>query len=192
MTSALAVAAVTAVIRNLLDGRLITRGVTANLGGVTVSALPPDRVPIGADERSQLNIFLHRLTPNSSWRSARSTSNSRSSQYRPLAIDLHYLVTAYGEQDFHAEILLGHAMQVLQEIPVLSRDAIRDALTAVAPTDGTAIVSSGRAVLGQSNLADQLDEISISPEFLNSDESSRLWSALQAYRVSSVLITGDN
>ena len=194
MSSALAVAAVTAVLRSLLDDRLIARGVTANLGGVTVSALPPDRIPIGADERSQLNLFLHRLTPNSSWRSARPSS---ASTRPPLALDLHYLVTAYGEQDFHAEILLGHAMQLLQDNPVIGRETIREVLTAVAPAGGAGLVSSGRAALADSSLADQLEQIAICADFLSSDESSRLWSALQAryrpsvaYRVSTVLIHG--
>lgn len=194
MSSALAVAAVTAVLRSLLDDRLIARGVTATLGGVIVSALPPDRIPIGADERSQLNLFLHRLTPNSSWRTARPTS---ASARPPLALDLHYLVTAYGEQDFHAEILLGHAMQLLQESPVIDHARIRDVLNAVAPVGSAGLVSSGRAALADSSLAEQLEQISICAEFLSSDESSRLWSALQAryrpsvaYRVSTVLIHG--
>src|SRR5689334_6430427 len=117
MTSALAVAAVTAVLRNLLDERLIASGVASSLGGVTVSALLPDRIATGGDEHSQLNLFLHRLTPNSSWRTTRATSGAGTRP--PLALDLHYLLTAYGEQDFHAEILIGHAIQLLHERQLL-------------------------------------------------------------------------
>ena len=51
-------------------------------------------------------------------RRARSTSP-------PLALDLHYLLTAYGSADFQAEILLGYAMHLLHERPVLDRAAIR-------------------------------------------------------------------
>ena len=39
----------------------------------------------------------------------------------PLALDLHYLLTAYGADDLDAEILLGYAMQLLHETPVLTR-----------------------------------------------------------------------
>src|SRR5437660_7926311 len=125
MSSALGIAAVTAVLKNLLDNRLIEQGVAASLGDVSVSALPPDRIPTGADERSQLNLFLYRLTPNSGWR-GRTTADGNGNGAptrgaaqavgpRPLALDLHYLVTAYGEQDLQAEILLGYAIQTLHE-----------------------------------------------------------------------------
>ena len=46
----------------------------------------------------------------------------------PLALDLHYLLSVYSGGDLHAEILLGYAMQLLHEMPVLTRDAIRTAL----------------------------------------------------------------
>ena len=50
----------------------------------------------------------------------------------PLALDLHYLLTAYGSVDLNAEILLGFAMDLLNETPMLSRDTIRRSLS---PTD---------------------------------------------------------
>ena len=46
----------------------------------------------------------------------------------PLALDLHYIITAYGRADFQAEILLGYAMHLLHERPMLDREAIRRAL----------------------------------------------------------------
>src|SRR2546423_8323610 len=123
MSSALGIAAVTAVLKNLLDNRLIEQGVAASLGDVSVSALPPDRIATGADERSQLNLFLYRVTPNTGWRrssvslgdshNGQNGRNGRDGEAKrappaPLALDLHYLLTAYGEQDFQAEILLGY------------------------------------------------------------------------------------
>ena len=48
----------------------------------------------------------------------------------PLALNnLHYLLSAYSGGDLHAEILLGYAMQLLHEMPVLTRAAIRTAPT---------------------------------------------------------------
>ncbi|MGZ8323641.1 MAG: Pvc16 family protein, partial [Rhodoplanes sp.] len=46
----------------------------------------------------------------------------------PLALDLHYVMIAYGRADFQAEILLGYGMHLLHERPVLDRAAIRRAL----------------------------------------------------------------
>ena len=53
------VAAVTAVLKDLLHNGIIDRDLTSSVGDVTVSALPPDRVVTqGQPETSQLNLFL--------------------------------------------------------------------------------------------------------------------------------------
>jgi hypothetical protein len=43
----------------------------------------------------------------------------------PLALNLHYLVTAYGKDELNGEILLGRTMQILHETPVPTRQAVR-------------------------------------------------------------------
>src|SRR5262245_57015895 len=207
MSSALAIAAVTAVLKSLLDNCLIRHGGAAGLGDVTVSALPPDRIPLGTEERSQLNLFMYRVTPNSAWRPrARGepgrgapVAASRGSPGRaPLALDLHYLLTAYGEQDLQAEILLGFGMQVFHAAGVMPRDTIRSALNGPVPGGAPSVVPPARAALTASTLADQVEEVTITPEFISPDDSSKLWSTLQAhyrpstaYRVSAVLIEAD-
>lgn len=195
MSSALAIASMTYVLKNLLDNRLIQSGVTASVGEVTVTALPPDRVTTGSDERSQINLFLYRVTPRTTWRGPRiGIGESPPADARPsLALDLHYLVTAYGERDFQAEILLGCVMQLLMDTPVLTREVIRGALAADAPgTSGTA-----HELFAASGLADQDAEITVVPEFLSTEEVSKLWSALQAkyrpsaaYKVSAIVVDG--
>ena len=116
MTSALALASVTAVLKDLLENGLARGGVTSKIGGDTsVSALPPDRISAGAEEKAQLNLFLYSVTANTRLRSQRVADTSSP---RPLALDLHYLLTAYAAQDFQTEILLGHALQLLHETPV--------------------------------------------------------------------------
>ena len=69
MSNALAIAGVTAVLKDLLNNGLIDHNVTGAVGGnVTVTALPPDRVVApGAQEGNQLNLFLHQVTPNAGW-----------------------------------------------------------------------------------------------------------------------------
>ena len=70
MTTTLAIAAITAVLKHLLENGLAESDVTASIGGdVIVSALPPDRATTGADERAQLNVFLYQATPNTGLRS---------------------------------------------------------------------------------------------------------------------------
>jgi hypothetical protein len=198
VTSALGLAAVTAVLRDLLTNGLIDNAVADTVGDVTVTALPPDRVkPSDATaDKSQLNVFLYHVTPNTGWRNvglpSRGERGERTSN-PPLALDLHYLLTAYGAKDFHAEILLGYGMHVLHETPVLVRDAIRKALTP-SPVNGNGLPPPFES-LSTSELADQVEQIKITPEFLGTEEMSKLWSAFQthyrptaAYMASVVLV----
>jgi Pvc16 N-terminal domain len=181
MSTALAIAGVTAVLRDMINDWLIEHNVSAVLGStITVSALPPDRVfPASGTEPTQLNLFLHQVTPNLGWRNARLPSRDSSGQTRtgnpPLALDLHYLLSAYGAQDLHAEILLGYAVQLLHEVPVLSRSAIAAALPL-----GNGLPPERKA-LANCGLADQLEQIRITPEYLNTEEMSKLWTAVQSH-----------
>jgi hypothetical protein len=131
VSSALAIASVTAVMKNLLDNGVINDDVATSVGTVTVSALAPDLVPVDNNAASRLNLFLYQVTPNPGWRNAglpsRSGAGDRLSN-PPLALDLHYFLTAYASRDLHAEILLGYGMQILHETPVLARQGIRRAL----------------------------------------------------------------
>jgi hypothetical protein len=184
MSTALAIASITSALKSLLENRLVEIGAPASVGDVTVTALPPDRITTGADERSQLNLFLYRVSPNTRWRRSPEKSAQATS---PLALDLHYLLTAYGEQDLHAEILLGYGMQLLHEVSVLSREQIEAALARLNGARGSAQGSDG--------LTEPMEQISVTPEFSGTEDISRLWSALQAryrpsaaYKVSMVLI----
>lgn len=198
MNSPLAFAAMTFILKDMLDNRIVQRGVTADVGSVAITALPPDRIATGSDERSQLNIFLYRVTPYTAWRNNGSLSGERrDGRPAPMCLDLHYLVSAYGEHDFHAEILLGYAMQILHETPVLAHEEIVRALASIAPSAGSALPPAYQAIAA-ANPGDSLSEVHISPEFLNAEETSKLWSALQAryrpsltYKVSAVLIEAD-
>ncbi len=46
----------------------------------------------------------------------------------PLALDLHYLLTAYANADTEAEALLGYAILILHDYPILSRNDIQHSL----------------------------------------------------------------
>ena len=197
MSNALAIAAVTAVLRDLLNNGVVQHDLSSNVGVVKVTSKPPDAISAGPNEAAQLNLYLYQVTPNQGWRNAAQPSRDASGARLtnpPLALDLHYLLTAYGGDDFVSEILLGYGMQVLHETPVLARDAIRAALAPQSPVTGSALPPAFMA-LTAADLADQVEMIKIVPEALSIEELSKLWSAFQthyrtaaAYRVSVVLI----
>jgi hypothetical protein len=210
MSYALAIATVSAVLKSLLDNRMVEQGVAASVGEVTVTALPPDRISVGAEERSQLNLFLYRITPNTALRPSRrdgpeaAGGRDEGRGARPdtsgsppaLALDLHYLLSAYGEQDLQAEILLGYAIQLFHQTPELTPERIRSALEA-SNREGAALPPA-RAAQAAAHLADHVERIGISPEYLSAEEASRLWSTLQAryrpsaaFKVSPVMIAAD-
>ena len=181
MSNALAIAGVTAVLRDLLSEGMINQNISGILGTtVTVSALPPDRVaPTNGTENTQLNLFLHQVTFNSGWRNHALPSRDASGRHRlsnpPLALDLHYLLSAYSAEEFGGEILLGYAMQVLHDRPVLDRQTISAALTA-APTLPPAL-----RALAECGLADQVEQIKLVPEILSTEEMSKIWTAVQSH-----------
>lgn len=189
MSSALAIAAVTAILKHQLENGLVSQHVTAHIGGeALVSALPPDRITVGSDERPQLNLFLHQVTPHAglgpSSRLAARGSAVRQQATTLLGVDLHYILTAYGAQDFQIEVLLGYALQHLQAIAVIPADSVRTALKSLSLDNGH-VVSPALTALAESDIAQQIEQIDICPQFLNGEEMSKLWSALQArYRPS--------
>ncbi len=185
MSSALAIAGVTAVLRSLLDDGMITQNISSIVDGrVAVTVLPPDRVETGnGSEHTQLNLFLHQVTFNNGWRNHGLPSCDSSGRYRltnpPLALDLHYLLSVYSAEELEGEILLGYAMQLLHETPVLDRTAIRRALEN-APAIGDSLPPALRA-LAESGLADQVEQIKVVPEPLSTEDLSKFWTATQSH-----------
>jgi hypothetical protein len=139
------------------------------------------------------------VTPNQGWRNVGLPSVDSSGTNRlsnpPLALDLHYILSAYGKNDFEPEILLGYGMQVLHEHPFLTRQAIRDSLSPGPVTGG--ILPPALQTLTAAELADQIEQIKVAPQALSTEEISRLWTAFgahyrptAAYQASVVLIEG--
>lgn len=192
MSSALAIAAVTAVLKNRLINIMNSAEVTGAVGGtVEVSTQPIDLIDV---KDKLINLFMYHVTSNMGWRNASlpsHDSNGNRISNPPLAIDLHYLLTAYNTDNYIAEIMLGYAMQLLHEAPVLAREEIRKVLAPPPPPPPPEFPLA----LGASNLADQVEQIKISPQSMNIEEMSKLWTAFQAkyrpsaaYHVSVVLI----
>ena len=180
MSGPLAIAATSAVLREVLRMGLDALDLGDFLGGdVTVSVKAPDRVEVEPPEAaSQLNLFLYTVSRNAGWANhGLPARNGRGERIDTpvLGLDLHYLLTAYGAHEYDAEVLLAGALQVIHDTPGLSRELIDDVLTG-----GTV-----PPLLQQSELANQIESLKITPVPLTSEEISRLWTGLPApYRPS--------
>lgn len=186
MSNALAVASVSFVMVDLLNNGLIDKDISSTgVGDVAVTAWPPDRVDGLANNRqSLLNLFLYNVTENQGWRNvALPSRDSRGvrTDNPPLALNLHYLLTAYGAEQLHSEILLGYGMQLFHETPILTRDAIRRSLSAPSQVTGGGGLPGNLLNLFTSELAEQVEIIKIWPQTLTTEEISRLWTAFQAH-----------
>ncbi|QJY47953.1 DUF4255 domain-containing protein [Pseudonocardia broussonetiae] len=182
MSTGAAVAAVTALIRIVLQGAM-NGPLAPAVANFTITALPPDRVVPA--ETAQLNLFLYRTTPNPGWRNVELPSRSSDGSRRtlpPLAVDLHYLLSAHGKLELEAELLLGHAMAALHGMPLLTRPFVTGALSGVRPGD---IQDALWSPISQSGLAEQEEVVTISMEPLSVDDLVKLWSVLgEKYRTS--------
>lgn len=184
MSSPLAIAGVTQILRDLLNEGMINNEVAADVGAaVAVRALPPDRLEsVATPESPLINLFLHRVTRNIGWSNVQLPSRApdgRPLSHPPAAFDLHYLLTAYGFEELHGEILLGYALQLLHEHPVIGRAEIQQAL-APPPTIGGGLPPALQA-LDRTGLADQLEQLKITPDPLSTEEMSKIWTALQTH-----------
>ncbi len=195
MSDYLAVGGVSAVLRSLLTTALTSGGPSALLGSSSpgVTALSPDLIKTGSEEHPQLNIFMYYASINPALRNfdlpSMGAQGTRLSN-PPLALNLHYLITAYGSNQFDPEILLGWAMQVFHETPVIPRATIQAALTAL-----LAQATPENQLIAASTLPNQVEHIRITPEALTTEEIYRLWAAFQtnyrpttSYQVSVVVI----
>jgi hypothetical protein len=197
MSDFFAAAGVTAVLKWIMNEALATSGLGSVCSGATVTAMPPDRLPIGDSEVSQINLFMYHVSPNLGWRNTdmpvRDAQGQRLTN-QPLAINLHYLLSAYGKSEFDSEILLAWGMQFLHETPVLTRSIVQSALDAM----GSALNPTTEVkAISATTLARQAELVKITPESLSTEDIYKLWTAFQAryrpttaYQATVVLIEG--
>jgi len=181
MSDALAISGVSAVLQFYLNN--MYSHLSAMFGGtIALSAQAPDLVQskfnnLTATE-NQVNLFLHQVTYNPAWRNMSLPSLDGDGKTLlkspPLALDLHYLLTVYGTSDWQAEGLLGYALMMLHQNPVISRSDITYALNNLSSSNN---LSGALATCG---LADQVETIKITPATLGREEMAWLWTALKA------------
>ena len=164
MSNALAIATVTETLLHLLTQHLVA----AQVPGATVTALAPDSrkevVPSPG-----VNIFLYQISPNSALRNADLPSRQADGSLlrRPqTALDLHYLLTFYGDETrLEQQRLLGAVALALHANPVLPRALIQR-------------VEAQTAFLRTADLDQQSDLVRFVPINFSLEELSKLWSFL--------------
>jgi Pvc16 N-terminal domain len=182
VTTSLGIAATTAVLRRLLQNAIPSANLLGVLGNVTVSALPPDKIDV-TKEVSRLNLFMYQVRPSAAWSNTDLPSHGATGRRLtnpPLALDLSYMLSAYGAKDFHSEILLGYGAMVLHQTRVLTRDLIQQTFSGVLPAD--------LALLAGAGLNGQEELVSLSMDPMTVDDLSRLWQVFgEKYRPSIAL-----
>jgi len=191
----LTICLITAVITSILENGLVASRMSELIGDVSVTALSPDRVSVSDDDGSRLNVFLYRVSPNLGIRKSSSTG-ATSVSVPSFVLDLSYLIASYGAQDFHAEILLGYIMQQMVQMPIISPEMLQAVIDVKGRSESSVFASD---LIKQWTTEDSKawDPVKVTPQFVNTEEMSRLWSALQGryrpsvvYQVSGVKIYG--
>lgn len=160
MSNYLAVAAATATLSRTLQAAI---GVVQN---ATVTMVRPDSPQGAAGPR--VNVFLYQVTPNAARRGEDLPTRTSAGVpvRRPVAaIDLHYLLSFYGEEaQLEPQRLLGATVAALHARPVLTRQAVRDT-----------VADNTFAMVAQADLADSAELIKLAPAPLTLEDLSRLW-----------------
>ena len=169
MSNALSIAAVTLTLRNLLN-EVATADYSAlpadarPLNTIDITTLPPDQVRPDA-ARNRVNLFLYHTEYAAAWRNTDLPRRGRPGEVLPpvLPLNLHYLVTVYAENDNElvGQVLLGTAMRILHDHPVLGRDEIRTALS-------------------QAELDQQVELVRVTPLPFSPEDVSGIWSGFQS------------
>jgi Pvc16 N-terminal domain len=193
MSSSVGIAAVSAVLKSILEQGLERQRVAQSLGvAATVSLLAPSALQQTATHTgSQLTMFLYAVTQNSALRNAPflpRTTQPGVMGAPALALNLHYLLTANSGDELHTEALLGAALLQLHETPVLSRDVINQAFISL---DASPLSQA----IARAALAAQAESLKITLTTLPVNELAPLWAAMRApyrpsvtFQVSALLI----
>jgi hypothetical protein len=181
MSNYLAVATVTATLQRELQS-----AVGVDVPGATATTVRPDAPGHGVPDVG-VNIFLYEIAPNAAVRNrdlpTRSGNGQAAVQRPAAALDLHYLLSFYGDDELGAQRVLGSVVRHLHSQPLLTRKMIQDTVQA-------------HSFLATSNLADAVDFVRFSPLSLSLEELSKLWSVFfqtayvlsAAYRASLVFL----
>ncbi|MGW5275191.1 DUF4255 domain-containing protein [Streptomyces sp. NPDC004044] len=181
MSNALAIATVTQALALLIENNLSPE---MDIAVKVETRKPPAEPPA----EPTINVFLYQVTPNPSMRHTDLPTRASDGTLlkRPAAaLDLHFLISAYGEEaELVGQRLIGCVVRTLHEMPVLPQELIE--------------LAAERPYLAGSDLADSPQKVRFTPTVMDIDETSKLWGMLHqtpyalsvAYQASLVLIEG--
>lgn len=186
MSNHLAIATVTATIQ-----RIVQAAVQEDIDGTVVTTARPDN-PDGGATQPRVNIYMYQASPNPAWRNADLRTRRPKGELIKQAqagLNLYYLMTFYGnESELEPQRLLGSTVRTLVDQPILTPQMIQETVNS----------SRYSSYLGNSNLAEQVERVTIFPSNMNTEELSKIWSVFFqtpyilsfAWQGSAVLIEG--
>ena len=162
MTNYLAVATVTAALKNIIQ-----TGIKDDLPGTIVTAVTPEGLNNAQKER-KINIYLYQVTPNKELQQHSSipTRQRGRTKDKSMQLNLYYLITFYGnELELEPQQLLGSTIRSLLDRPFLERETIEE----------TVIRSD---FLANSTLEHQIQKVNFALNSMTPEELTRIWSTL--------------
>jgi hypothetical protein len=182
MSDYTAIAGVSRSIRSLLQDRMENQ--------VDVTIAPPD-VEVTGMTSKRLNLYLFKVSENGFLKNQEIPGQGHPSSYGhpPLSLDLHYLLTAHGSKDtapdgdLEAQQILGDAMRVLHDFPIITPSLYED-------DDDT------KPRILDTSLVGEFERVKIVLQPMSLEDLSKLWAAMHeanfrrsvAYHVSVVQI----
>ncbi len=189
MSNQFSIAAVTLTLHSLLD-KIENIDQTAGFAqlpvslrpqhGVEVTSLPLEKACEYKKDTNQVNLFLYHVEHSAAWRNMDIPGSVKQGETgsTPLALNLYYILTAYGEggSELIGHLLMGEAMSIMHDHTLLGREELK-------------------AVCEISGLHKQVERLRIRPQPISLDEVAKLWTGFQtqyrlaaAYEVAVLLI----
>jgi hypothetical protein len=162
MSNWLAIATVTAAL-----AQTVRTAVQEAVPGADVVTGRPDGAPGTGTAQRRAHLFLYQVAPNAALSNAdlpMRGSDGRLAQRPRAALDLDYLLAFYGDEaQLEPQRMLGAVVRDLHAHPVLTRKAVADA-------------ARSQPFLANSNLAEAVELVRLTPVPLTLEELSKLWS----------------
>ena len=185
MSNHLAIAAVTATLQ-----RMLQVSVQEDVQGARVTTLRPKTLEAGNTETC-VNIYLYMVSPNTYHGADTSVRRPKGelAKRTQAAFDLQYILSFHGnDAELEPQRMMGCVARTLQNALTITPEMIRD--TSADPT---------LSFLAGADLADQVEQISITPTEISVENLSKIWSVFfqtpyslcSTYKCSVIFIEGE-
>jgi hypothetical protein len=185
MSNSLAIATATATLQ-----RLLQCAIDEDFPNGKITVVRPE-ASANKTPKLGINLYLYYVSPNRAWQNsdlrARRPKGELTKQAQ-AGLDLYYLMSFYGKEEWEPQRLMGIAVQAIVDNPILNSDLVTDTIN-----------RPENSILADSTLGQQVDRVTISPSNMTVEDLSKIWSVfLQtphvlsfAFQASAVLIEGN-